>query len=92
MKWCCKVFEGWFQEAGSRGLAVFVSALDGTEPAFILQFRASEPGVPAPHTDSPLSVVSDVQIQFCPWCGARLASHYRDTYRELDRSDLKIKI
>jgi hypothetical protein len=91
MKWCCKVFEGWFQEAGKRGLGVFGTS-EGSELAFILQFRALDPGAPVPRSTSPLSSVSDVHIHFCPWCGADLKKMYRDTFRELDRSELQVPL
>ena len=91
MKCCCGAFEGWFSQAGKRGLGVF-STHEDSKPAFILQFRALEPGVPLPRTDSPLSSVLDVQIQFCPWCGANLRKAYWDTFRELDRSELRVPL
>jgi len=91
MKCCCAVFEGWLSQAGKRGLGVF-GTNEGSEPAFILQFRALEPGAPLPLTESPLSSVSDVQIQFCPWCGANLGKAYRDVFRELDRSELRVPL
>ncbi len=92
MKWCCEVFHGWFDEAGKRGLGVFVSMQDDSEPAFILQYRALDPGASVPYTDFPLSFVSQVHIRFCPWCGARLIKAYRTTTRELDRSDLQVPL
>ena len=92
MKWCCGVFQGWFQEAGKRGLGVFVSTRDGPEPAFILQYRALDPGATVPYTDSPLSFVSDMHIHFCPWCGANLKKVYRSTFHELDRSELRVPL
>ena len=64
MKWCCEAFRGWFGESGKRGLGVFVSTQGGLGPAFILQHRALDRDTPAPHTDFPLSVVSDVNIHF----------------------------
>ncbi len=92
MKWCCKVFQGWFETAGTRAIGVFASMLDSGEPAFILQYRALDSGSPIPITNYPFSTVSDVHIQFCPWCGVRLKEFYRDTYRELDRSSLRVPI
>jgi len=92
MKWCCKVFQGWFETAGTRGIGVFASTLENGEPAFILQYRALDPESPVPNTNYPLSSVSDVHIQFCPWCGVRLKEFYRDTYRQLDRSSLRVTI
>jgi hypothetical protein len=91
MEWCCKVFQGWFDCAGERGLGVFVSAQGNSEPAFILQFRALDPGVPIPHMDTPLSSVSDVHIHFCPWCGTDLRKWYRLNLRALDRSELRVR-
>ena len=92
MKWCCSVFQGWFEEAGKRGLGVFVSTQGGSDPAFILQYRALDPGVPVPPTDSQLSSVSDVHIHFCPWCGSDLGKWYRGDLRELDRSELQVSL
>jgi hypothetical protein len=92
MKWCCSVFQGWFEEAGKRGLGVFVSTRDDSEPVFILQYRALDLGAPVPYTDSPLSSISDMHIHFCPWCGADLKNAYRETLRELDRSELQIPL
>jgi hypothetical protein len=92
MKWCCKVFQGWFEESGKRGLGVFVSTRDAPEAAFILQHRALDPGVSVPTADSPLTCVSDVHIHFCPWCGADLKQTYRDSFRVLDRSELQVLI
>jgi hypothetical protein len=92
MKWCCTIFHGWFGEAGKRGLAVFVATRGHAEPAFILQFRALDPGGREPHTDAPLSLVSQIHIHFCPWCGADLKERYRDTIRELDKSELQVPL
>jgi len=64
--------------------------LESGEPAFILQYRALDPGSPIPDTNYPLSTVSDMHIQFCPWCGVRLKEFYRRTYHELDRSALRV--
>ena len=64
MKWCCKVFQGWFEEAGKRGLGVFVSTRDHSDPAFILQYRALDPEAPVPQTEFPFSSVSDIHIHF----------------------------
>lgn len=79
VQWCCPVFEGWFAEAGERGIAVLVSRGEGGRPVFLLQHRAVaaglEQGVSA---DSPMDLVSKIEIQFCPWCGVRLRDWYRD--------------
>ena len=90
-KWCCAGLEGHFRMTGMRGFSVFVAAA-GANSAFILQHRAVEPGAATPNSDQPLSVVSDVQIQFCPWCGVRLQKHYQERLQDLDRSDLRISL
>jgi hypothetical protein len=45
-----------------------------------------------PHTDFPLSSVSEVHIRFCPWCGAELKKSYRGSFLELDRSELRVPL
>lgn len=92
MRWCCKAFQGWFEESGKRGLGVFVSTQNDSEPAFILQHRALDAGIPPPRTDFALSLVSDVHIHFCPWCGANLRKCYRNNLRDLDHSDLRVPL
>ena len=92
MKWCCMGFEGNFQMAGSRGFGVFVSTGDRSEPAFILQHRSLDLGAPTPNTEYPISLVSEIQMQFCPWCGVKLKDWYRNTLKDLDRSELKVSV
>ena len=92
MKWCCKGFQGSFQMAGTRGFGIFVSTKDGPEPTFIMQHRAVDEGPPILNTTYPVSVVTDARIQFCPWCGVKLRAFYQGSYRELDRSDLRVPI
>ncbi len=90
MKWCCMGFEGHVSSAGSRGSAIFASSRDGQEPDFILQFRATDPGSQIQKTDSMVSLITDLHIQFCPWCGVNLKQWYRDTFREFDRPELQV--
>jgi len=89
MKWCCSQFQGWNSEAGRRGLGVFAMRSPDGQPFFVLQFRATEPNVSVT-TDpvSPVSLVSEVGIQFCPWCGIRLLDSYRNNLTALERPDL----
>ncbi len=92
MKWCCMGFEGNFQMAGSRGFGVFVSAPDGSEPAFILQHRSLDPGASVPSTEYPLTLVDSMQIHFCPWCGVKLVDWYRGALKALDRSEFYVSV
>ena len=88
-KWCCAGLESHFGMTGLRGFSVFVAHDDGYF-SFIFQHRATEPGASIVDSDQPVSLVSDVQIQFCPWCGVRLADYYRTRMRHMDRSDLRV--
>ena len=90
MKWCCMGFQGQFEEAGSRGSAVFVSMQEPLRPVFILQFRAVEMDAIVHNTQTRISLVTDVQIQFCPWCGVNLIKWYGKVLKELDKSELQI--
>ena len=77
--------------AGSRGFGVFVKTDGGSDPMFVLQHRAIEPNSPRPiDYNWPLSIVSEIGLQFCPWCGVRLKNWYRKVITELDRSDLAV--
>ena len=49
-----------------------------------------EPGTKGPVTETPLSLVTDTRIQFCPWCGVKLSGYYAKRISELDRSDLQV--
>lgn len=93
MKWCCAQFEGWHSQAGERGLGVFVKrAMDGS-PMFVLQHRATGPGIKiSSEPPSPVSLVSDIGIQFCPWCGARLLDWYKKDLAALERPDLGVPL
>ncbi len=88
-KWCCMGFEGHFLQAGHRGSAVFVVSSE-ERFVFVLQHRAINPTTPLPVSDHPLSLVTDIEIRFCPWCGVVLSEYYGSCMNELDRSGLKV--
>src|SRR5687767_346006 len=89
-EWCCVAFKGAFEEAGERAFAVLVDRiLEGY--GFILQHRALEPNDPGPKDHpGPISLVSEVRIQFCPWCGRSLQDFYRARLAEMVRPGLAI--
>jgi hypothetical protein len=72
MNFCCGAFRSNFEMAGTRGFGVFSVQSNKKEVAFIVQNRATEPGVDAPVISSPLSLISEMYISFCPWCGKKL--------------------
>ena len=92
-KWCCDAFKGWFQAGGERGLAIVVGRYEDGKPAFVMQHRSVDldDDGPKAHPRS-LTLVSQLHIQFCPWCGRRLREIY--DYASIDamaRSELILK-
>ena len=92
MKWCCLGFQGNSQMAGERGFGIFAVQKSNSEAEFLLQHRAMDPGSTAPYTDTPLSLVFDLQIRFCPWCGVSLRRQYRGDVGELERPELRVPL
>lgn len=90
MKFCCGGYKAHFEAAGSRGFGVFSFRYDDDVVAFIIQHRAMEGGAVPPVTSSPMSVISEMHILFCPWCGEQLDQFYGSA-REIMRPDLKLK-
>jgi hypothetical protein len=72
----------------SRGYGAFVD--NSSEPVlFILQHRSIEPGAPNPvYEHGPLTLVAEIGILHCPWCGRELAKWYRSDVKHLSRPDL----
>lgn len=91
MKFCCRAFEHWNGAAGTRGFGLFAAESEQGPAMFLIQHRALDADTRPPEfSPSPLSLVSDLIIQFCPWCGTRLDQFYRDTQAQIDRTDLKL--
>jgi hypothetical protein len=91
VKWCCLAFQGHYQNAGERTFAVLVDIEASGEAIFIFQHRALEPCDLLPSDlQVPVSVVSEVRINFCPWCGRSLAKWYKRFAAELRKPDLRI--
>jgi hypothetical protein len=94
MKWCCEVFESHYKRAGTRGFALLVERSPTGKPRFVLQHRALDKGFEETVTSeaASISVVSDVVIQHCPWCGRRLDKWYGRSADALFRSGLRVPI
>jgi hypothetical protein len=90
MMFCCNAFESNFKMAGTRGFGVFSIQSDKNEAAFIVQNRAMEAGAIAPTTGSPISLISEMYIRFCPWCGKELNQFY-GVNPAIMRPDLKLR-
>jgi hypothetical protein len=90
MRFCCRAFEYWHGMAGTRGFGAFAAEMQGAAATFIIQHRALDSdGNPPAFTASPLSLVSDLVIQFCPWCGVKLDEFYLSV-EQISRTDLKL--
>jgi hypothetical protein len=93
VKWCCIGFENMVGQAGTRGVAVLIDGSRGSVPPdFFIQFRALDTSVPPPFSsDVPISVVMEIGIQFCPWCGALLREFYAESAVQVSHPELKIR-
>lgn len=89
MEWCCATFEGHFENAGHRGLAVFFAAGEA-RPMFVLQVRAVEGDPEGLTFDGPISLVTETGLQFCPWCGRHLITWYGESLEPLTKSELAV--
>jgi len=93
MKWCCLPFKGWYEGAGERGAAILVGRNRVGDPEFILQHRAVDKEVESlPDPEFPMSIISEVSINFCPWCGRNLNKWYGKNVDELYRPGLKMPL
>ena len=92
MRWCCQTFKGWYDEAGKRGLGLLVGrSSTNNDPYFLIQHRVVDSGLEKSVVSAnPVSVVSQIGILFCPWCGQNLRAVYKKVVDELARPDLEI--
>jgi hypothetical protein len=75
-KWCCSAFENAYLLEDERGVAAMYEHM-GDMVRFSLLFRAVEKQYQTQLVQSfPLTVVQQVPIKCCPWCGTNLAKHY----------------
>jgi hypothetical protein len=92
MKWCCNTFKSWYEGAGERGNAILIGRTNGN-PEFLLQHRSVEIGQENfIQADSPLSLVSQIRIDYCPWCGCNLNKFYGKSVDALDRPQFKLNL
>ena len=89
MKYCCHGMEVLNANAGLREFGMF-TARYGNEFVFILQHRALDANALPPFTESPMSVVSELLLTYCPFCGVNLKQCYWDQLKQLDKSELKL--
>jgi hypothetical protein len=88
--WCCGIFKGWLEAAGERGVRVVADRDDDGTPAFMIQSRALDLDDDGPKDHPrPLTLISELHIHFCPWCGQRLADVYSGAIQLIARPDLR---
>jgi hypothetical protein len=96
LKRCCAQFEGWYGEAGHRSLAVLIDRSYEGSAAFLLQHRAIEMGDEPRMGEElagstvPITLVGEVHIHFCPWCGRNLRRWYGKWLDALIRPGFRI--
>lgn len=92
MQWCCIGFENMWERVGKRGAAILIDASDqASMPGFFVQFRAVDTGIePKLPDDAPVSVVTEIGIAFCPWCGVSLREFYGTIAARISRSEFRI--
>jgi hypothetical protein len=89
MKFCCSGVEELHHNSGLREFGLFAARYpDGV--VFVLQHRALDPDALPPFTESPMSTVSELLLNYCPWCGVNLKQFYLHELNELDKSELKL--
>ena len=90
VRWCCLAFHDHYLEAGERTFSVLIDQEASGDPLFILQHRTLNPEDRLPALPIPVSVVTEVRISFCPWCGRRLARWYKRWVTELRNPKFRI--
>ena len=78
MKYCCALFQELVGSAGERGPSIVV--IDGGKHGrylFFIQGRATDSSQPFLEiTSYPVTLVSTINIAYCPSCGANLGKFY----------------
>ena len=79
--------------AGQRGFAIF-SDTGETPTRVVLQHRAVDADIDVPLISTPQSIswVSDMVIQYCPFCGKHLESWYSSQLEKFKGSSLAIRL
>ena len=93
MEWCCIGFKSRYEAAGQNGSAILIGRDTLNAPEFILQYRAVDIGKESHiQSDISASIIVDVRIVFCSWCGVNLEKWYGKHIDSLYREGLEIGI
>ena len=82
-RWCCLGFKGHFESEDNRGSCVVIERDSDGRCYFRFRYRGIAKKDEARLDSSiPVSIVHELRLVFCPWCGRRLHRWYR---KELDQ-------
>jgi hypothetical protein len=91
MNWCCVGFKSHYQAAGERGSAILIGRNSSGKTEITMQYRAVNIGEETQiESQTAMSLITDVGIKFCPWCGRNATEWYSSYADELFRRNLKI--
>jgi hypothetical protein len=92
-EWCCKGFESSFAEAGQRGFGIIIQEGTLNDFMFTLQHRCLDPGARIPSLDPgvALSLISEMTLKYCPWCGQDLKKWYSSWAVQLLRPEFEME-
>ncbi len=70
--------------SSERGFSIIVQVVEPDIPVFIFQHNAITP-VPEAVIEAkvPISLRSQTNILYCPWCGVKLHKHYRNALAQM---------
>lgn len=90
VRWCCPTLLDAWNSCGERGLGFFAATLSIGDVIFVLQFRSRDREAQQSQdpTGARTTLVLDVPIRYCPFCGANLNSALGEHAKKLLRQDL----
>jgi hypothetical protein len=75
MEWCCIGFKANYEAANEARFSIVVKRNSLGDPSFLLRYRVYDRGKEAAVLGR-VPIVSDLGMQFCPWCGTKLDEWY----------------
>ena len=96
MSWCCDSFHRATQNRDDDGFVAYIvpPTAGHDNPAFGIGFRAIRRELVPQLQKAIIGMSGNIKIsggiglRFCPWCGVRLADHYRTSFRDIIDEDI----
>jgi len=88
MKYCCNGFEEAYKNYNKRGVSIFAEDHFG-QPIFIVLFRSvnitdeKELSEAINEFQKTYHIATERVIRYCPWCGRKLSSFYKNTWNNI---------